>query len=157
MFGSVVNLSPPRRFYASSTFLSFLGFPPSCSLTAYLSQCYAVRQQITLGDLCWFWLHPVQIGHLWEFQPSQSHRETDLSGEYLLFKPAVSGATLNRTEDFQCVTLYSWGAHLIVTKFLVLNTYSQHRYVRFVFVLSSETQNCGHTPGIYPARLIHHC
>lgn len=94
MFGSVVNLSPPRWFYASSTFLSFLGFPPSCSLTVYLSQCYAVRQQITLGDLCWFWLHPVQIGHLWEFQPSQSHRETDLSGEYLLIKQAVSGATI---------------------------------------------------------------
>lgn len=63
-----------RRFYASSTFPCFLGFPSSSSLPAYLSQCHADRQQIMAGDLWRFRLRPVQIGHLWEFQPSRSHR-----------------------------------------------------------------------------------
>lgn len=46
---------------------------------AYLSQCHpdalvVQRTEITPGDLWWFWLRCVQIGHLWELQPSQNHR-----------------------------------------------------------------------------------
>ena len=49
------------------------------------------RQQIASGDLRRFWWHRVHIGHLWEYQPLQSHRggNTGLSGDVLLCKWAA--------------------------------------------------------------------
>lgn len=89
--------------------LCFVFFLPNRSSLACLPFALASRDALVVPDdksrysydLWWFWLRPIHIGRLWEFQPSQSHRlpkgkvqvregkrNTSSSGDFLLSEQA---------------------------------------------------------------------